>query len=97
MAAAENVFKYLDASTGNLPAEVFHAIQDGEHDKVILTRHNHGAWVWVPPDDGDEVHDVSQELPALDAIYKVARSLDCRWINFDQDAEPLDGLPFFDW
>lgn len=97
MANERNVFKYLDVSTGNLPEGVARLILRDEHPKVIAKPHDYGAWVWVPPDDGDDVHDVSAEYPALDAIFKEARRLDCQWINFDSDAAPLEGFPFFNW
>jgi hypothetical protein len=85
------VRKYLDASTGNLPHDEF--IEMENH--TIVRQHPYGSWVWVRP--ADDMGNLPDEFPNLAAIMAVAREHDCSWINFDQDADPLDGMPLFDW
>jgi hypothetical protein len=92
---SDSVKRYLDVSTGNLPADEFVALKG--HEKVIYREHPYGAWVWVPSDDGDDTHDVTAELPALAALFVIARENNCSWINFDQDAELLAGAPNWEW
>lgn len=96
------VKQYLDASTGHLPegerrmladeAEAIEAdslTRSGGMPRVIA--HRWGWWVNVQHDDPDRPKD----MPALCAVLDFARKHECWWINFDADAEVVDGLPVY--
>lgn len=95
MAHKDNVRKFLDVSTANLTED--EAALVGDTENIIYSVHSHGMWVWVAPDDVHDKGIAERGYPNLVAVMKVARELDCPWINFDADAETLDGLPTFDW
>jgi len=86
---SNNVYSYLDATAMHLP----------EGDSLVYTNHDFGWWVYVWSEDegeGEEiVRDRAANFPALCAVVAHARSLGCRWINFDSDAEAVEGLPLF--
>ncbi len=86
-----SVRKYLDASTGNLPHDEFTEMEK----RTIVQQHPYGTWVWVRP--VDEMQELPEKFPYLAAIMALAREHGCTWINFDQDADPLEGMPRFDW
>lgn len=97
-----SIEKYLDVSTACLPYSEWTAMTDGEDrpDGLILTEHEYGVWVWVPPADhlfGDYPELIAQ-YPRLAAIMDYARQNGCNWINFDMDSNSyVPGLPAFDW
>lgn len=93
------VFNYLDVSTGNLTEEEFRVVERGrDAGGVIGDPHEYGAWVYVPAgDDEDAPANDASKYPNIAAIVSLARDLGCRWVNFDQDADFLDGFPSFDW
>lgn len=91
------VERYLVASTGNLPHAEFLALSDRlARDGVIVREHQYGAYVHVATEP-DRIASVVRELPALAGVMEVARARGCTWINLDQDAEPVPGLPFWEW
>lgn len=85
------VHQYLDASTGNLPEAEAKALDPW----VTVTPHEWGWWVWVRPEN--DMNTIPQDLPALTAIMALARNLGCRWINFDAEAEAIEGFPYWEW
>ncbi len=92
MSNADNIRKYLDISTAHIPTD------ERKHvlDCTLSTKHDFGFWVWVPTDDNFGMEDIVAECPSVAAVIAVARELGCTWINFDADADTLDGLPTFD-
>jgi hypothetical protein len=78
-----------------LPQTEYQTMQ--AHPRVLAREYEYGHWVWVPTEDVAAEHDVSGDLPHLAQLMTVARANDCRWINFDRDADPIDGLPTFEW
>ena len=67
-------------------------------------QHGYGAFINVPDResfDDDEWEERQRNLaahaPSLHALLEYARSLGCRWINVDRDADTDDTLPFYDW
>jgi hypothetical protein len=97
--AVEMVRKYLDCSTGCLPEDEFERIDNDSDDLGFLVRqHDYGVEVFVSPEEDliARLH-IRDNFPVLADIMLLARKLGCTWINFDQDAEAIDGLPYFDW
>lgn len=102
MSEAEGVFRYLDLSTGHLPEAEFDAVAGNlsnlDIDGPRIIRHDYGAWVNVPAGWGpDETLDLTVAYPNLAACIEHARTVDCQWINFDQDGNRIAALPVFDW
>lgn len=93
------VFKYLDLSTAHVTEPEMEAINerlaaiDEATPRVIP--HDYGAWVNVM--EGEDEPALIERYPNLAACLDKARERDCKWINFDQDADTHDGLPTFDW
>lgn len=62
----------------------------------------YGYLFWVPDDDGIR-EDLEGQLkkagysPGLHALLEKANELGCRYLYLDRDAEPVEGLPTFDW
>lgn len=96
------VCKYLDLSTGHLPARDREKLDDGPCPAIVVP-HPYGWWIHVPSDD-DELDDLvnrntgSPEQVMSDdfiALLMHARECECDWINLDQDADQEVGLPWF--
>lgn len=106
--ATTNVRRYLDLSTGHLTrteAEVldFLTRRDRDDEPWIVVPHGYGAWVHVDPDPGaiDEFIEADDEFAhrwaSMIECMRAALALGCLWINFDADADRMEGLPVYDW
>lgn len=106
-----SVYTYLDATTAHLTKDemdVLSAVEDSSEEKPTrsilprVIRHTYGAWVNVPTDiDGEADRrreaDRAELYPNLQRVIEHARTNGCFWINFDQSADRIEGLPVFDW
>ncbi len=97
------VCSYLDVSTGHITElEMLRLSAGGVSDLSVprVIPHEYGAWVHVRCSEVED-DDVCREDALLGVnvavVLRRARELGCSWVNFDRDAEPLDGLPTFDW
>jgi len=96
------VFKYLDISTGHLPASDRLMMNYGEA-PVICRLYTYGWLVYVPSDDTelneaialDMTHCAVAASPYFFQLLRYARQLDCNWIMLDQDGEIEHALPWF--
>lgn len=94
--AAPRIRRMLDASTGNLTEDMFGALT--EHPWLSVSRTEHGALMWVPDDPEDSSRSCDPPVPPeVLAIQMFARGLGCDYVLFDADADPLPGLPSWDW
>jgi hypothetical protein len=91
-----SVMKYLDASTGNLPQIEFERLDNRPHN-IHTLKYDYGVWVHVEYDDQEKIEFIDKEYPALAKVLAFARAHECLWINFDQDAALVDGLPVWEW
>lgn len=104
-----NIRKFLDLSANHLPKEVFSDLNGFEG--VLAFKLNIGALVWVPADidvhlaefevfSAKENYDLEEfdRIPeSIVAAWRHARSLDCDYVLFDQDAPVDHTLPRWDW
>lgn len=94
--------QYLDVCTSHVTEDDMQKLSgDGG---VIHSPHEHGAWVWVPEEDHEEMSEyISEHVKPLgfsDAFINLlrhARKQGCDWINLDADADIEPELPTFDW
>lgn len=82
--------KYLDVNVAHLNARE----REDARERELAKPHEFGFWFYVDFEEYDV--DLTKDFPNLLAIIKIARDLDCRWINFDTDADVLEGVPTFD-
>lgn len=91
--AAPRIRRMLDASTGNLPEDIFGTFTG--HPWVVANRTEHGALMWVPCDPA-RVCDPPIPAEVL-AVQEYARRLGCDYVLFDAAGDPVPGLPFWEW
>jgi len=99
--AIELVHKYLDCSTACLPHEEFVRLDSCSGSGQLgftVCGYDYGVEVLVPSEDDITCRfHIRDQFPALADIMQLARKLGCTWINFDQDGEAIDELPYFGW
>ncbi|MDE2563010.1 MAG: hypothetical protein KGL48_12265 [Sphingomonadales bacterium] len=63
------------------------------HEAPLATfaKGDHGWFVYVADDEPDDLP------PDLRDCLTLARSLDCDWVMFDRDVEPIAELPVYTW
>jgi hypothetical protein len=93
----------LDLSTAHLPEPERAQLQGdpGRFWPVRVVDHGYGWFVHVAADDpelgGAALDDLEQAgLASLALVMRYAQERNCSWINFDQDALTVEGLPTFD-
>jgi hypothetical protein len=91
MSNDRNVRKYLDVSTGHIPADERERIDGGP---LVAHPHPDGWWVWVPPDD-DPPYEHAELFPCVTRVLRIARELGCAWVCLDRDAGLIEGAPWF--
>lgn len=97
------IYRYLDLSTAHTrPRELntlLAATSQARGPRTIA--HKYGAWVNVPTasesEAGETLEAILARCPHVAACLRYARQARCTWINFDADAEQIDGLEVFDW
>ena len=102
-----STYKVMDVSTGNLPLSdrvllgKFNEKNALIEAPVRVVDHSYGYFVNVQ----DEPDELPEELEVIKrarlsehfiAIYKLAIENKCIWINFDVDAEYVEGLEAFE-
>jgi hypothetical protein len=101
---SEATKRMLDLSTAHLTQQDAKALEAGEILGPRIVSHRHG-WVVYVTSDPDAVRaavGLMRQTGASEAFIKIYESAckmggDYMLINFDQDAETLDGLETFDW
>ena len=99
-----SIQKFLDLSTGHLP------VSDRERLNLLASRdlpfrvfdHKYGWNIWL----NGEGKQFDQNIKALEEVYgftdalghvlRYAKHHDCWMVNFDRDAERIEGLAYWD-
>jgi hypothetical protein len=90
------VRKFLDLSTAHLPQEVMnYPLSDCEG--VIAYPYEYGAWMYVPVDVMEQLAEVPETPPEVQAVWRYARVQGCDYVRFDSDAPRDFNLPIWDW
>jgi len=92
--------KMLTLSTAHVTADTAAQLDDRLHQMlgtapfICFQKDDYGWFVHVPavPDPRHE-----QIPPDLNACMAMARAEGCTWLMFDRDADPVEGLPTYDW
>jgi hypothetical protein len=101
MPAMKAVGRYLDVSSRHITAQdraLLSEYHKGGTAPVWVEDHEYGWWVWVSEDPYDqETYDFYYK-PAgfsehLFEVLRLAQSLRCSFVKFDQDAPLLSELP----
>jgi len=99
-----SIEKFLDISTGHLP------VKDRERLGALTNRtlpfrvftHEYGWNVWLNGDDERLEHNIEalEEVygltDALGHVLRYAKHHECWMVNFDRDAERIEGLAYWD-
>lgn len=88
------IYKYLEASTGNVTQDTMNKIEEGKIGVQTMSG-PYGAFIAVL-DDADLQRSIVKETD-LYPLFDLARAEWCDWIYLDRDADPIENLPFFDW
>lgn len=97
--------KVLVLSTGHIPMKDMEALYE-DADKVIgiptliVDPFRYGFYIYVNLDENEPKVEDEANWPyseALKKLIKLARSLDCNYLKFDQDGEIYEDLEEFDW
>ena len=83
---------YLDLSTGHVSHEDWLKMKEW-NGPIRVRHHRYGLIMWVS-DDREEFNDLPETIRQI-AIY--AKANGCWLINFDQDAQIINGLDYYDW
>jgi hypothetical protein len=83
--------KILSVSTGNITYEDTQELE--KEQGFTVAEYNEGFFLYTSL--SYEYYGVYSE--AFHNIILLARELNCRFICFDADADPIPGLPTFDW
>jgi hypothetical protein len=85
---------FLDLSTGHISYSDWKILQDWDEDSYLrVLHHEYGLIMWVPQRDFDQ-----GRLPSsVRDVVSYAQANSCWLINFDQDAEVINGLNYYEW
>ncbi|MEQ1950893.1 hypothetical protein [Mesorhizobium sp. CN2-181] len=89
---------WLDAQ-GKLAANFLH-FEDKSPVISTIGRTCHGWFIWAgdKEDDNWSADHLARGVPEdLIAVLTYARNQGCDYVLFDQDADRIDGLPYFEW
>ena len=100
---SNGIQKFLDLSTGHLPQKEFERLSNFNDSALTVFNHEHGLIIWLP--DKENWNEIKQNFEQdynwspdnLDKIMQHAYKHNCWLINFDQDAEQIDELEYYDW
>lgn len=84
----------LVLSTSHLPKLQMDDLARLSREEVHVTRsipHEYGVIIFV----SETVY--SARTKELQAVTDYAQKIGCSWINFDRDADTIDGLPTWEW
>lgn len=90
-------------TTGHLPQEEVETVETLLARCEINGANAHREWFVISAghtEDGteyDPLARVSNDVPVLNGLACEARKAGIRWLMFDADVTPTEGLPFFDW
>ncbi len=87
----KEIDKILSVSTGNITEEDTQLL--AKEDVFSVGVYEEGFFIYTKgtPRNANSYSD------AFHGIVSLGRKLDCRFINFDRDADCMPGLPEFDW
>lgn len=93
--------RILEVSTGNITQDTSELLRDivtkiDEKPSLYVDDHRgYGWWVYVLSEDFEEPE---KSWPKdLQDLMACARSKGCRWVLIDQDADPIEEVPIYDW
>lgn len=87
---------YLDLSTGHVSYPDWKKLQEWDEDSPLrVLHHRYGLIMWVPVDQEADQFDTLPESVRHIAVY--AQKSGCGLINFDQDAQVVRGLDYYEW
>lgn len=88
------ITKMLTLSTAHIPESIAKSLEtEPETDNFGLSVYPfaYGFWIHVP-------QEIPENTPeCLASCLRLAKENGCAWLQLDQDAEPLDELPVYDW
>lgn len=110
-ARPRHVRQFLDVSTSHLPEHLGEPSGLDIYEGLSVQEIDGGWWVWVPDDPWGHAQEAARGLDDIDpaiaqeigvpaevlAVQTFARSLDCDYIVFHQDAPVVEGLATWDW
>lgn len=94
---APNVWQMLDISTAHIKRATAYALgEDGKfgslyEDLSYVHWYDSGWIICVPSDDS------TCDRPDLEAIFDLARKLDCTYVQLDYNGSEMAALPTYDW
>lgn len=105
-----SIQKFLDLSTGHLPVKDRERLEEliNRDLPFRMFSHEYGWNVWLGGDgrSADTQKQFDQNIEALEEVYGLTEALghvlrhalqhDCWMVNFDRDAERIDGLAYWD-
>ena len=101
------IYKYMDLSTAHYTSEDQEWLQRYTSNNVTLPMrvipHEYGYWINVSEDLIDKFEEHIAKLEAVNfstafiRVYQYAHENNCRWINFDRDADIDPILETFEW
>jgi hypothetical protein len=73
-----------------------------DHEAAILTDHGYGrgqfGWFFYVGEEGyDALPEIGRPSRGLFAVVLCARVNGCHYVLLDRDADPLPGVPIYDW
>jgi hypothetical protein len=90
----------LVVSTAHLKEATGRSIDDGQELGFTYDKTNYGCIVYVDLFTKPKEF-VAETLPTfpeeMRPLVSLARSLGCKWLRFDCDADPIDGYSTYDW
>ena len=97
-----SIRKFLDLSTGHLPKEdrlLIDLHRPNLPFRVVNNEYGWSMWLMEPDVMDDVIEELENKFKLTDALGHVLRyaiKYDCAMVNFDRDAERIDGLGYFE-
>jgi hypothetical protein len=89
---ALEIHTMLVVSTGHVTNEERHILDDNGY-----SRGEYGWLLYVGNDANPVVEEIPSPSPGLVGAIKTARNNGCTYLLLDRDAEPIDGIPVYQW
>lgn len=90
------IHRTLFASTANITAETNELMLSGQSIGLPYDDVDYGYLVRVPDPGEDDEADAALRLD-IGALVEAARSQRCKYLRLDRDADPIEGLPTYEW